>query len=85
VIRKHQQGVLITLLERILKFTFIKNKKSANNTSELVRAGVISILKNTKKHKVLTITTDNGKECSCHKQILMRLKLDFYFAHPYHS
>jgi IS30 family transposase len=82
VIGKHQQGVLITLVERISKFTLIK--QVANKTAEAVTARVISILKNI-KHKVLTITADNSKEFAYHKQISMALKLDFYFAHPYHS
>lgn len=35
------------------------------------------------KEKVLTITADNGKEFSGHKNISEALETEFYFANPY--
>jgi hypothetical protein len=35
--------------------------------------------------RVLTITSDNGKEFSQHNVIAKELKSNFFFAHPYHS
>lgn len=35
--------------------------------------------------KVYAITTDNGKEFAEHKMISSKLKVDFFFAKPYHS
>ena len=35
--------------------------------------------------KVYTITADNGKEFSNHKQIATELKANVYFAYPYHA
>ena len=32
-----------------------------------------------------TITSDNGKEFSKHKELSEEFNLDYYFAHPYHS
>ena len=37
------------------------------------------------KDNVLTITADNGKEFTRHKEISKALKADIYFAHPYHA
>ena len=34
---------------------------------------------------IYTITSDNGKEFTKHKQIAEALNIDFYFAKPYHS
>ncbi len=34
---------------------------------------------------VKTITSDNGREFAHHQEIAQRLKVDFYFAHPYAS
>jgi|GEM_PF-2483508 len=37
------------------------------------------------QHMVHTITAGNGKEFAEHKLISSVLRLDFYFARPYHS
>jgi len=35
--------------------------------------------------KVITLTSDNGKEFARHQEISTALQADFYFAHPYSS
>ena len=37
------------------------------------------------RNRVLTITSDNGKEFAEHESIANQLNSQFYFAHPYHS
>ena len=37
------------------------------------------------KRKRHTVTFDNGKEFAGHEEIAKELKMDVYFAHPYHS
>ena len=37
------------------------------------------------KDMIHTITADNGKEFALHERIAKELKVDVYFAHPYHS
>jgi len=32
----------------------------------------------------LSITSDNGAEFVCHQYVAKTLKIDFYFARPYH-
>lgn len=35
------------------------------------------------RHRVLTITSDNGTEFAGHEAVARKLKADFFFAHPY--
>ena len=37
------------------------------------------------KDKVLTITSDNGKEFASHEDLSKKLDVSFFFAHPYSS
>lgn len=37
------------------------------------------------KGKIFTITSDNGFEFAFHKKIETKLRVNFYFARPYHS
>jgi len=82
VIGKNHQGALVTAVERKSHFTCIEYvpKKEA----ELVTNAIIKILE-PYKHRVLTITVDNGKEFAFHKTIAKQLETNTYFAHPYCS
>ncbi|WP_282072486.1 IS30 family transposase, partial [Polaribacter atrinae] len=63
----------------LLKMAYIKSKEAkevAKKTIELLEQWIPFI------H---TITSDNGKEFTNHKQIAQALNIDFYFAKPYHS
>jgi len=77
VIGKHGTGVLVTLVDRMSKYTIIILVK--NKTEKLVSAAIISALKKIKK-SVLTITSDNGKEFAGHQNIARSLDGSFYFA-----
>ena len=37
------------------------------------------------ENRVLTITSDNGREFAGHKEVASAVNADFYFAHPYSS
>lgn len=82
VIGKGYSGALVTIVERVTKFTVSKqvNSKSAE---DVIKA-TISLLKPFKE-LVHTITADNGKELAYHEKISSALSTDFYFAHPYSS
>jgi len=82
MIGKNHKGVLVTAVERKAKYSCIGH--APNRTSGLVTKALIDMLC-PYQDKVLTITIDNGKEFSMHKQIAKALKADVYFAHPYHS
>ena len=53
--------------------------------AELMMPATTSLLKPYRKNGAKTITADNGKEFSGHKEISKALGVDFYFAHPYSS
>jgi len=82
VIGKNHQGALVTIVDRVSKFTLIK--KVDSKRSDVETEATISLLK-PYLDKVLTITADNGKEFSNHQVMKQHLDADVYFAHPYHS
>ena len=82
VIGKNHQGALVTIVDRVSKFTLIK--KVDSKRADVVTEATISLLK-PYLDKVLTITADNGKEFSDHQIMKQHLDADVYFAHPYHS
>lgn len=82
VIGKNHQGALVTIVERVSKFTLIK--KVASKHADVVTDATILLLQ-PYLNKTLTITADNGKEFAGHEKIKEQLKADVYFAHPYSS
>lgn len=82
VIGKNQQGVVITLVDRVSRFTLAdkRNSKHAKGVAES-----ISRLLKPHIHRCHTITLDNGKEFADHQTIAAHLQAAVYFAHPYHS
>lgn len=82
VIGKGHSGALVTIVERVMKFTVSAQVKS--KSAKDVTAATIALLKPFKK-LVHTITADNGKEFAYHEEISAALSADIYFAHPYSS
>lgn len=80
VIGKNHKSCLVTLADRGTKKTKIGKIKSKQST-EVSR----TINSKLKKEVVRTITLDNGKEFSEHKQVAESTKSKVYFAHPYSS
>lgn len=82
VVGKNHKGFLVTIVERRTSFTLIKyvHTKSA----EVVAKATIELLM-PYKNKTHTITADNGKEFSMHKEIKAAVEASVYFAHPYSS
>jgi len=77
---KRHKGVLIVAVERKTKHTLIE--WSPRKKADLVSNAIIKMLK-PYRDRVKTITVDNGKEFSFHKQIAKALETKVYFAHPY--
>ena len=75
-------GVLVTLVDRMSRFTLIRCLP--NRESERVSAAIIEMLR---PHKLLchTLTFDNGLEFADHQFFGGYLAADVYFARPYHS
>lgn len=82
VIGKGQRQALVTLNERRSMYTLIAHVKE--RSAEAVAQAVERLLSRF-KHRVHTITSDNGKEFASHRSIARKLKADFFFAHPYAS
>lgn len=82
VIGQNHQGALVTIVERVSKFTLIK--KVPSKRAGVVTEATITLLKPF-LDQTLTITADNGKEFADHESIAEQLAAAVYFAHPYHS
>jgi IS30 family transposase len=82
MIGKNHKGILVTAVERKAKFTCIG--QAPNKKAEMVTKVLVDML-SPHQDKVFTITIDNGKEFSNHKQIARALNANVYFAHPYRS
>jgi len=83
VIGKNHKGAIVTIVDRLSLMTLIAKVDSKH--AEPVTAATTSLLTPYKEHGAYTITADNGKEFSGHKDISKALEVDFYFAHPYSS
>lgn len=77
----HQQAI-VSLVERKSRFALLA--KVENKTAQAVGETIVRLLKPI-QHRVLTLTTDNGREFAHHLTIAEQLKTGFYFAHPYAS
>ncbi len=82
VIGKNHQGALVTIVDRVSKFTLIKKVESKE--ANVVTEATLALLK-PYQEKTLTITADNGREFAGHEQLAEQLEATVYFAHPYHS
>lgn len=82
MIGKDHSGAMVTIVERVSKFTVSAqiNDKSAST----VTAATIALLE-PYRDSVLTITADNGKEFAYHEQVTEALDAPVYFADPYSS
>ncbi len=82
MIGQNHKGALLTINDRVSSYVIIE-KLNGKDAKELALK-VIERLSFYKK-RIHTITSDNGKEFAEHKMISSELKVDFFFAKPYHS
>jgi len=80
VVGKNQQGALVSLVERKSRYTLLGLVQ--RRQADLVKQAVLSLLLPL-TDRVLSITSDNGKEFAEHVQIAEALQAAFYFSHPY--
>lgn len=82
MISRQHPSVLVTMVERKSKYTFIgwSESKHAPHVARSIR-----FMFKHNKDKVLTITSDNGLEFAHHRQICSWLNARYYFCHPYSS
>jgi len=82
IIGKNHKQALVSLTERKTRYTLIQKVK--RKTAGSVADAIIKLL-SPFSERVLTMTSDNGKEFAEHKKIARKLNATFYFAHPYAS
>lgn len=82
IIGKGHQQAIVSLTERKSRYTLIH--KVQRKTAQCVSDAIIRLLAPFTE-KVITLTSDNGKEFAQHKKIAKSLNAHFYFAHPYAS
>ncbi len=74
---------LVTIVER--KSRYCEIGKVAYRSKDEVWSMIMKLLKKHNKQKLLTITSDNGKEFACHKDIEEELWIWRYGCHVYAS
>jgi IS30 family transposase len=81
VIGKGHSGILVTIVERKMRFTV---STRVDDTSAQTVAASIGLL-TPFKGAVITITADNGKEFADHEKMTESVQFDVYFVESYCS
>ncbi len=82
IIGKNHKQAILTVNDRASGMLKMKKVKSKN--AEEVTQAINDVLEEWIPY-IQTITADNGKEFAGHQNVAEFLKVDYYFAHPYHS
>ena len=82
VIGANHDGVVVTHVDKASKYLIAGLAK--NKTMEQINQVTIELFKNIRQEHKRTMTFDNGREFCGHQKIKENLKLDPFFAQPYH-
>jgi IS30 family transposase len=82
IIGREKKGGILSLVERRTRFCLLK--KLSSKAGDTVALAACDLLL-PHKDMVITITSDNGIEFTCHQRIAKSLDADFFFADPYSS
>jgi transposase, IS30 family len=82
IIGKDHKGAILTLVERVTKYSAII--KLPNKSAQAVTDALIDLVPKM-PFKVTSITSDNGTEFADYANIKRILDCPFFFAHPYSS
>jgi IS30 family transposase len=80
ILGKYQRTALGTLVERTTRYTLLVPLKAKDATS--VRKAYAKALRSLPREITKTLTYDQGKEMSEHKQFTIDTGITVYFAHP---
>ena len=83
IIGGNHTGILVTHVDKASKFLVAGLAK--NKTVQQVNQVTVELFNKISKSQRLTMTFDNGKEFSGHKELATTLEVSCYFANPYHS
>jgi transposase, IS30 family len=81
IIGKHKQSAIATLVERTTRYTIIVELPKGKKALE-VRTAITEEVKNIPQHLRKTLTHDQGKEMSQHKQFTIDTDMKVFFADP---
>jgi IS30 family transposase len=82
LIGKHHRGAVVSIVERKSQFTLLG--QVTHKTADAVGQQMVRQLR-PHRHRVHTITTDNGREFTGHETIARKLQTKVYFADPYQA
>jgi transposase, IS30 family len=80
ILGKHQRTALGTLVERTTRYTLLGPLNAKDAIS--VRKAYVNALRSLPREITKTLTYDQGKEMSEHKQFTIDTGITVYFAHP---
>ena len=83
MVGKGRSGYVATCVDR--KSRYLVARKLETCSAKQVKMGLHDAMRRLPTAKRKTLTTDNGKEFACHKDLTRLLRLAVYFAHPYSS
>ena len=83
VIGKNHAGAVVTHVDKASKYLLAG--LAENKTMEEINRVTLKLFEPVKLDFRKTMTFDNGREFCGHKKISERLKLETFFANPYHS
>jgi IS30 family transposase len=79
---KDQESFLLTIVDIATMYTIII--KLENKEAKTVEKALINLFQNSLL-PLKSITSDNGGEFACHKNIKNKYGIEWYFCHPYCS
>jgi len=82
IIGKEHSGAILTINDRVSGLLIMERLKG-KEAAEVTAKAIARLLPY--QDQLHTTTSDNGREFAGHEEIARALKIDFYFAKPYHS
>ena len=83
MVGKGRSGYVATCVDRMSRYLVARKLRTCS--AKQLRLALHDAMRRLPSAKRKTLTTDNGKEFACHKDLTRLLGLAVYFAHPYSS
>lgn len=83
LVGKGRRGSIATCVDRASRYLVARRIPKA--TADIVNGALHGALRRLPGEKRRTLTVDNGREFARHAELGRRLRLEVYFAHPYHA
>lgn len=83
VVGKGRSGYVATVVDRKSRYLVARTLEACS--SRQVRTALHDAMRRLPPDKRRTLTVDNGREFTCHRDLARLLSMNVYFAHPYSS